>query len=214
MRNSRLIPVSLVMVLLALAPAVAQDAVAPADAAAVALPDGPAARALIVGKYEVIDGIISADETVEKMRERITELMDTFVDFEELSRLTVKEQWDSMTPERRTEYVTLFKQLIQRSYAKKFKPDKKLVVKMADDVEEKQGKARLETTVSSGGTTADVEYRMHVPEGATQWWVYDIVIDEVSLMRNYRSQFQRIIKDSGVDGLMAKLGERVEAGGE
>ena len=69
----------------------------------------------------------------------------------------------------------------------------------------RKGKAKLSTTVSSGDITADVDYKLHVPEGKSEWWVYDIVIDEVSMMRNYRTQFAKIWKKDGKEGLLKTL---------
>jgi phospholipid transport system substrate-binding protein len=199
----------------AVAAAQAPDAQAPVSVAADSL---EAARqqpkSLIALQYAEFDKLVAGGMSVEDMRSRIVARMDDFVDFTEFSRLTIKEQWDGLSPEKRTEFVGLFKQLIQRTYARKFKPDSKLTVTYRGDAEEKEGKARLQTTIASGGTEADVEYRFLRPEGKSGWWVFDIVIDDVSLMRNYRSQFQKIVKEGGNDALFAKLREKVEAGVE
>lgn len=193
---------------------------APGDATAVAAAayDLDTARGepkrIIQYQYALFDRLVASGKDVEAMRAEIVRSMDDFVDFEEFARLTVKEQWDSFSDAQKTDYVSLFKQLIQRTYSKKFKPDSRLTVTYHGDAEQKKDRARLKTTIASGGVEADVEYRLLQKSSPTSWWVYDIVIDDVSLMRNYRSQFQRIVKSDGVDALFAKLREKVESGEE
>lgn len=194
------------------APAETEAAAAPGEASEGEKVLDPKARIAI--QYEHFDKLVASGLTVEPLREKIKERMGSFVDFKEFSRLTVKEQWGSWDEARRLEYISLFKQLIERTYAKKFKPDNKLTVTFRGDAELRKGKARIQTTIASGDIEADVEYRLHQPAGKTGWWVYDIVIDDVSLMRNYRSQFQRIVKADSESALFAKLKEKVESGQE
>ena len=106
----------------------------------------------------------------------------------------------------RKEFASLLQVLISRTYAKRFEPDRSLKVVFDGEAEIRKGRARIRTTVSSGKTTADVEYRMHQGAATEGWWTYDIVIDAVSLMRNYRTQFQKILRDGGT---VATLLERL-----
>ena len=168
-------------------------------------------RGVVEDRYRAIDKIIAGDQSVEAMRDEIKGVMETFVDYRELSRLTIKTHWSELSSKKKDEFISLFKQLIQRSYAKRFKKDKKLQVVYEGDAEIRKGKARLNTEVTSGDTTVEVEYRFHQPESKKGWWAYDIVIDDVSLMRNYRKQFYDILQADGVDGLFVALRERVEA---
>ena len=167
-------------------------------------------RGVVESRYAQIDKIISGDQSIEAMREEIKGVMETFVDYRELSRLTIKTQWPELSSARQDEFIALFKQLIQRSYAKRFKKDRTLQVVYDGDAEVRKGKARLSTEVTSGETTVEVEYRFHQPETPKGWWAYDIVIDDVSLMRNYRKQFYDILQADGVDGLFAALRKRVK----
>lgn len=171
-------------------------------------------KGVIEARYQDIEKIISSGVTDEAMREQIRELMETFVDYTELSRLTIKEHWEGLGAEKQKEFVGLFKQLIRRSYSRRFKSDVALTVKYNGDAVIKSGKAQLKTTVTSGNTTVDVEYRMHQPGATGGWWVYDLVIDEVSMLRNYRKQFADIIAKDGIEKLFANLHTRVDKGEE
>jgi len=167
-------------------------------------------RGVVENRYGQIDKIISSDQSTEAMREEIKGVMETFVDYRELSRLTIKTHWTDLSSSRQDEFIALFKQLIQRSYVKRFKKDRTLQVVYDGDAEVRKGKARLSTEVTSGETTVEVEYRFHHPETLKGWWAYDIVIDEVSLMRNYRKQFYHILMADGVDALFVALRKRVK----
>ncbi|NUN15720.1 MAG: ABC transporter substrate-binding protein [Myxococcales bacterium] len=171
-------------------------------------------KGTIDARYQDIEKIISSSVSEDAMREQIRELMETFVDYTELSRLTIKEHWDGLGAEKQKEFVGLFKQLIRRSYSRRFKSDVTLTVKYDGEAVIKSGKAQLKTTVTSGNTTVDVEYRMHQPAGTEGWWVYDLVIDEVSMVRNYRKQFADIIAKDGIEKLFVNLRSRAEKGEE
>jgi phospholipid transport system substrate-binding protein len=162
-------------------------------------------KELIATNYAKIEAVIATEKPVEGMREDIKGQMESFVDYRELARLTVKKKWEEFSSAEQTEFVGLVKGLIQRNYAKRFKPDTSLKVTYNGEPAFRKGKAKLSTTVSSGDVTADVDYKMHKPEGKTEWWVYDIVIDEVSMMRNYRTQFGKIWKKGGKTALFEKL---------
>ena len=174
----------------------------------------PSPESLIESRYAEIEKLLASEASEKEVRLQIMTLMDSFVDFEELSRLTIKTHWAELSSRRQKEFVDLFKQLVQRSYAKRFKKDRKFQVSYEGEPEIRKGRARLKTTVSSGETIVDVEYRLHMPAEKSGWWVYDLVIDDVSLMRNYRKQFYDILMADGVDVLFQKLRDRVVTGGE
>ena len=162
---------------------------------------------VIQKNYEQIESVIASGKEVTAMREDIKLQMNGLVDYKELARLTVKKRWEEFSEKEQLEFVGLVQSLIQKNYAKRFKPDTALKVTYNGDAMMRKGKAKLSTTVSSGDITADVDYKLHVPEGKSQWWAYDIVIDEVSMMRNYRTQFSKIWKKDGKEGLLNTLRE-------
>ena len=176
----------------------------PRDPTGVA-PKDVAPKEVIANNYAKIEAVIASEKPVDAMREDIKRQMESFVDYRELARLTVKKKWEEFSSDEQIEFVGLVKGLIQGNYAKRFKPDTSLKVTYNGEPVFRKGKAKLSTTVASGDVTADVDYKMHKPEGKDEWWVYDIVIDEVSMMRNYRTQFGKIWKDGGKEALFKKL---------
>lgn len=175
---------------------------------------GPGPKQLIEDKNKAIHEVIQASPDDAALRPKIVDLMETFVDYGELARLTIKDQWEALAPEQRTEFVDAFKRLIHRTYTRRFKANQAFRVDFAGEPVMREGKAQVKTTIHSGKTTADVYYSMFKPDGKDDWWVYDLVIDDVSLMRNYRTQFTRVIKKDGFDKLLERIRAKAESNDE
>lgn len=173
-------------------------------------PDGP--RVLIEGRYAQIDEIIKSTPEEAAMREKIRASMDDFVDYPLFAKLAAKKFWDEMNDTQREEYVALFKQLIQRTYLKRFKANKPFQVQILGETEynTKRTKAMVRSEITSGKISADVVYKLYRPEDRAGWWAYDVVIDEVSLMRNYRVSFNKTWARGGYELLSSKMRRKLE----
>jgi phospholipid transport system substrate-binding protein len=174
-----------------------------ASSLALASEQGP--KKIIDDKNKEIHAIIKSGADEEAMRAKIVDLMESFVDYGELSRLTIKDEWETLAPEKRAKFVDAFKKLIHRTYTRRFKANQAFSVDFQGEPLEREGRAQVRTTIHSGDTTADVFYSMFRPAEREGWWVYDIVIDDVSMMRNYRTQFTRVIKKDGFDKLLERI---------
>jgi phospholipid transport system substrate-binding protein len=198
--------------LFALALAAAMVVVTPAVAAAADAHPAGDPKALIRGKYDKIHEIIKATEDEQKMREQIRKEMDLFVDFDLFGKLALKRHWDELGPDQQKEYLDLFKKLIQRTYLKRFKANKPFSVGLDQPVRfnSSRTKALVDTVVTSGKTSADVDYKMYVPDENKRWLVYDVVVDEVSYMRNYRNSFEKTWQKGGYDLLVEKMRKKAD----
>tara|TARA_R100000008_G_C3584353_1_gene171005 strand:+ start:299 stop:886 length:588 start_codon:yes stop_codon:yes gene_type:complete len=165
------------------------------------------ARTVIVDKHAELHACIKEGKTAEDVRERATLITNTFVDFDELARLTIQCHWKEINKERRKEFAKLFKGVVQRSYVRHLKPSKKVQIITRAHVEHRSGKRAAFALIRLDDVEVRVEYRLHRPVDKKGWWVYDIIIDDVSLVRNYRSQFQKIIQKRGIKGLLERLRE-------
>ena len=171
----------------------------------------PDAKTLVDQKYDEIQKIVAADKTDSGVRTKVTEVLESMTDFTEFGRLTIKKHWAGLTPEQRTLFVDRYRQLIHESYVKHFKANKELKVTHRNPPLERKGKVLVQTNVTSGETTAEVDYKLHRAKADGPWRAYDIVIDEVSLMLSYRKQFGKIMKTEGFDALVKKIEEKVAA---
>ena len=129
-------------------------------------------------------------------------------DFKRICRLVLGKNWRSMTVDQRNVFQIEFRGLLLRTYAialSKFRDQtiefKPLRMKSSDKI------VLVKTEITqSGGQPIDVNYALSNSTG--KWLVFDIVIEGVSLVTNYRSQFASQVKKNGIEDLLKKLSEK------
>ncbi len=165
----------------------------------------------------------SAEDT--RMKDEVKQLASELLDYSELCKRALGEHWEKMPVAQRTDFVATLKELIERNYVKQLKTNLDYQVTYGEEsIEGNEAKVTTTIKIATKGkaTEALIEYRMiQKTTGPTagKWMVYDVVTDELSLVRNYRTQFTRIISGQGYDGLLTKMKtklneERVKDGGK
>lgn len=138
-------------------------------------------------------------------RDRLREVIAPRFDFEEMAKRSLGEYWQRYAS-RKTEFVAAFTNFIEDSYLSKieaYKNEKILYNRERVD----EGFAEVETKVVTGkGDEIPINYRLHSVGG--KWKVYDVLIENVSLVNNYRSQFKRILYHASFDELLKRLQEK------
>lgn len=167
-----------------------------------------APRQLINERYSEIKKVIDTEKKDTVVRAKVTEILESFTDFDEFGRLTLKKWWPELTPKQRSNFVDKYRKLIHRSYVKRFKANQKLTLSFRDETRVVKTRALVKTTVVSGKTEAEVDYKLLLGKD-TKYRAYDIVIDQVSLMRSYRKQFSRIMKKDGFKVLLKKMDKKI-----
>lgn len=136
------------------------------------------------------------------IKQRASELLD----YSELCKRALGEHWGKMPEKQRTEFVATLRDLIERNYVKQLRTNLDYDVKYGEE-EITKDEAKVITTLKlqtkGKSTTATIDYRLIQHD--KRWMVYDVITDELSLVRNYRSTFVRIINSSGYDGLLNKM---------
>ncbi|MEE2789046.1 MAG: ABC transporter substrate-binding protein [Myxococcota bacterium] len=160
-------------------------------------------RALLAIK--VVDGSPQAAEVDGKL----SRLIDPLLMFDRMSENALRAHWASLTAPQRAEFVTLFRALVFRRYLNRIRSaDEAYTI----DYEGEEAKGRKAASVSAVAKTkkAEIELVFHLltTNGRT-WVVEDIVIDEVSLVENYREQFNRIIAKDGFLTLLQKMADKL-----
>ena len=149
----------------------------------------------------------------EKQR-KVRSLVDPHFDYQEMAKRSLGPAWGKLSAAQRQEFVALFSQLLEASYADKIEKYAQRVkidytgeIPSGDTVE-------VRTVVVKANDRMPLNYRL-LNEGGI-WKVYDVVFEGVSLVSNYRSQFSRIIHESGyaelVKRLKTKVSELTQAG--
>lgn len=133
----------------------------------------------------------------------IRKIATDIFDFEEAAKRSLGQHWQARTPAERQEFVRLFADLLERTYIGRIEQYQGEKVTYAGDaVEDHQATVRT-TIVTKQGTEVPVNYRMHQKDG--RWLVYDVMIEGVSLVANYRTQFNRIMQSGSWQDLVARL---------
>jgi phospholipid transport system substrate-binding protein len=146
-----------------------------------------------------------------KARERrvaVRKIAEEIFDFGETAKRSLARHWQGRTPAEREEFVQLFADLLERSYISKIELfNGERITYMGETAD---GDAALVRTriVTRQGTEIPVDYRMQ-RKGA-RWLVYDVVIEGVSLIANYRTQFNKIIQTSSYQELVKKMKTKQE----
>ncbi|MBU6505652.1 MAG: ABC transporter substrate-binding protein [Betaproteobacteria bacterium] len=182
-----------------------------AQASAVAGPD-----AVIRKTADEVIAAVKADKAIQSGdRTSAYKLIDQKVlphfDFERMTRLAVGRNWRQAAPEQQKQLVGGFRDLLVRTYASSLSQYKDQVVQIkGTDAQPGDAEAVVHTLiVPSGGQSIPIDYSME--KANDDWKVYDIRVDGVSLVTNYRSEFTDIVRRSGVDGLIKALEEKSRA---
>src|SRR4051812_33300978 len=137
---------------------------------------------------------------------------DEFIDFVELAKRALGDQWAKLKPKQRDEFAATMKGLLRASYAQKVMTEGGQGDAMHWGDEKVTGDAAIVmSTLDLKGASKPfpVEYRLY-KSAKGEWRIYDVVTDDVSLVGTYSDQFQQLIAKKGYDGLLATLKKRRE----
>jgi len=127
-------------------------------------------------------------------------------DFTEISRRSLARHWQARTPAEREEFVRLFGDLLERSYVSKLELYSGEKIEYVAEVLDGELATVRTRIVTKQGTPIPVDYRLF--RNGDQWRAYDVLIEGVSLVGNYRTQFNAVIQRSSYDGLVKTLRAR------
>jgi phospholipid transport system substrate-binding protein len=144
------------------------------------------------------------DEQIAQLGEEI----DTIFDFKELSRRTLGREWKKMNTEQQKEFVQLFRELLQSVYADRLLAYSDQKVIFDKETMLKKGRAEVQSYLqTSDGKKIPLFYRLSDKSGS--WKVYDVIIEGVSMVKNYRTQFREILAKGSPEKLLQILRDKV-----
>ncbi len=161
---------------------------------------------------ETADAVIAVLNNKElrkpERRKQLREIVDKRFDFAEMAKRSLGPEWNRRAPEEKKEFVSLFSDLLENTCIRKIERyEHERVIYTGERVEGSYAAVRTKV-VTDQGVEIPVEYRIF--KKGTKWEVYDIIIEGVSLVNNYRSQFSSIINSDTYAGLVKKLKEKVK----
>jgi phospholipid transport system substrate-binding protein len=141
-------------------------------------------------------------------RTAVRKIANDIFDFGETARRSLGRHWQPRTPAERDEFVQLFSDLLERSYISKVELyGGEKIQYLSDSIEGDQAKVQTKI-VTKSGSDIPIEYRMQ--RKGDRWLVYDVIIEGVSLVANYRTQFNKIIQTSSYQELIRKMKQKQE----
>ena len=154
------------------------------------------------------DPSLKSEGKIKERRAVISKAAGEIFDFAEAAKRSLGRHWQSRTEEERGEFVRLFGDLLERSYFSKIEQyGGEKIAYLGESIEGDLGTIRTKITTKSGADLL-VDYRLLPRNG--RWLVYDVSFDGVSLIANYRTQFNKIIQSASYQDLVKKLKTKQE----
>jgi len=165
-----------------------------------------AVRSTLTEVFRILEDKTLKDPAKQLSRRHMLEdVITSRFDYTEMSKRTLAAHWTTLTPDERTEFVQLFRGFLSDRYADKIEGySGEKVSYLSERIEGDYAEVR--TQLHSSKVEISMDYRLHLKDG--KWHAYDIIIDGVGLVKNYRSQFEKIIRTSSYQELLRRLRER------
>jgi len=146
------------------------------------------------------EGISKAEK-----RERLEGMVLSSVDFDTLSRLVMARNWGRLSEAQQAEFKREFKRHLSATYGRRIDNYQNETVEILGTREEARGDRTVKSRINRGGGIEDVlvDYRLRQRDG--EWKIIDFIIEGVSLVANFRSQFQELMSEGGAEHLLSAL---------
>ena len=149
------------------------------------------------------DPALKGDAAKDIKQKRLRAIFDNIFDYAELSRATLSRYWDKLNPKQQKEFMQLYKNLVEKVYMGEILAykDQQIVVGKKRTLGE--NRVEVDTKVISEKTETPINFRLIFKNN--QWWCYDFVIENISVVANYRSQFGRILAKDSIEKMLEDL---------
>ncbi len=155
----------------------------------------------------VTDPRYSRETRKEERRQLLREAIVRHLDFQEMARRSLGPEWNRRSPEEQREFIKLFSDFLEMTYVRKIESysDEKFVY-TGESIEEPY--AEVDSKIlASNGDKITISYMLHRVNN--EWKAYDLIIDDVSLVNNYRAQFNRVIAKSSFEELLSRIRQKL-----
>lgn len=153
------------------------------------------------------DPALKSDSSREVKKKRLRQIFDNAFDYVELSRNTLSRNWDKLKPDQQKEFMQLYRTLLENVYLDLILSYKDQEVVFGKERSLGENKVEVDTKVISGSTEIPINFRLISQSG--DWRIYDFVIENISVVSNYRSQFGRILTKQSPEEMLASLRKQV-----
>lgn len=158
-----------------------------------------------------VDNILSilkrSDMNWDNKRSEIKNVVDKRFYYRAMAQRTLSVNWRRASKEQQQRFTELFAQLLQNTYFERMKEYTNEKVEFLRE-KEKDNKAVVYTHIVTASNNIPIDYKLVNVNG--EWLVYDVVIEEISLISNYRSSYREIVSRDGIDGLLKQMQQKLE----
>lgn len=154
------------------------------------------------------DPALQGEANKEAKQEKIEAIADEMFDYVALSRLTLGQNWKKFTGDQKKEFIQLYRSILEKAYMDKILSytDEKVTFDKETMLSEK--KAEVQTHILTKSVEIPIFYRVYLKDG--KWKVYDVIIEGISLIKNYRTQFRDILANNPPEEVLKILREKTE----
>jgi phospholipid transport system substrate-binding protein len=161
---------------------------------------------------QVIAILKNASLDAQEKRTQIENIAYGAIDFTTLTKLVLARNYGKFSPEQRSTFEQEFKQHLSMTYGRNIDNYKNEKVQILGERQESHGDVTVQSKILRGGGSADVVVDYRLRQRGGQWKIIDVIIEGVSLVANFRSQFQDIVSNGGPPRLLALLKEKNASG--
>jgi len=177
-------------------------------------PEEPGPRERLEEAYTTIAEVTATVKTQEALVSELTARMAEVLDYKAFAARTLKGRWKKLNSTQKKRFTKHFRELLLRTYSKRFKPQTTFEVTYRGDTRwlgDDKALGEVHTTVTGTRAAADVSY-LFARDGRTKAWrIVDITVDEVSMAQNWRRQFVRVMDKEGFSSLVDRIRSKAEA---
>jgi len=154
------------------------------------------------------DPALRGEANKEAKQEKIEAIADEMFDYVALSRLTLGRNWKKFNSDQKKEFVQLYRSILEKAYMDKILSytDEKVTFDKETMLSEK--KAEVQTHILTKSVEIPIFYRVYLKDG--KWKVYDVIIEGISLIKNYRTQFRDILANNPPEEVLKILRKKTE----
>ena len=164
-------------------------------------------QAVVNDLIKVVAALPGEKNSIER-RKKMREIITPHFDFREMAKRSLGDKWNKVTEAEQNEFTNLFSELLAKTYLNRLDhlgPD---VVKFESERVGSSG-ALVHTTVKFKEDTFPLDYKLLLSAG--HWRVYDVIIENIGLVQNYRNEFAGIIRKEGFPALIQRLKDKLKA---
>jgi phospholipid transport system substrate-binding protein len=153
------------------------------------------------------DPALKGDAHKQTKEKKIEDISNEMFDYTALSRLTLSRNWKKFNAEQQKEFIKLYRDILEEAYMDRIMAYTNEKVVFAKETMISEKKAEVQTKIITKSADIPIAYRVYLKDG--QWKVYDVIIEGISLIKNYRTQFRDILAKNPPEEVLRILREKV-----